>query len=944
MKAGLLNEFIFNLLPAFLLLLIPFIAFSQVDIQADVLFSPNARNLTIKQEIKFVNQAEIPIKEIYLSDWNNAFRDKDSPLGKQFTLEYLKRFHYSDLDERGQTKVDYIKSDQQISWKRLDDQPDLICINLEEELAPSDSLNLSLQYALRIPQDRFTGFGVNPEGDFNLKYWLIAPVANNDPEKLYSHQNLNDHDHPLMNVDLKIKIPEDYQLYSYLLKQEITGESNLKNYRLFGENHHQFPISLIRTESMDQFMVDTVTVYSSIEANSLPKVAKQKAIDRIFFYLSQRVGAFPHNNLLITEADYKANPIFGLNELPDLLRPFDPEFIYELKVMKTLTRNYLENMVNMDTRAEGWVLDAIEIYLLMDYIETFHPEKKLIGKLSEIIGIRWTHLADLKFNEQFAFLFMNMNRMNLDQPLSMSKDSLVRFNREIANPYKGGVGLHYLKDFSETDLVNKSIKEFFRTYYLKNATALDFEEILQRNSTKNIDWFFKDYVHLNTSMDYKIKKVENTGDSLEVTIKNKHDNRMPVPLYGMDKGKVVSKYWIESEGKWTNTKIPAEKITKLGLNTEGVIPEINRRDNYKNLKGILNKPVQFRLLKDVEDPRFTQFFLGPEFSYNLYDGFTAGSRISNMAVLPKNFSYTVVPKYGFGSKTLLGSFGISNKHPFKNKNLSSITYGIVGNRYSYTYDSFYHRLTPYLRFNWRHRDLRNKQRNSLNIRNVTVHRDFSETMELDNRPNYNVFNVRYAYSDRNLINSISSVVDYQVANKFSKVSLTAKYRKLFLNNRQLEFRFFAGAFLYNKTDSDYFSFALDRPSDYLFDYNYYGRSESSGFFSQQFIAAEGGFKSKLPYNYADQWMSTFNVNASLYRDLLFAYGDVGMLKNSSRSAKIRYDSGIRLSLIQDYFELYLPVYSNLGWEIAQPDYDKKLRFVITLDFQTLLGLFERSYY
>src|SRR5699024_11113060 len=194
--------------------------------------------------------------------------------------------------------------------------------NLEEELAPSDSLNLSLQYALRIPQDRFTGFGVNPEGDFNLKYWLIAPVANNDPEKLYSHQNLNDHDHPLMNVDLKIKIPEDYQLYSYLLKQEITGESNLKNYRLFGENHNQFPISLIRTESMDQFMVDTVTVYSSIEANSLPKVAKQKAIDRIFFYLSQRVGAFPHNNLLITEADYKANPIFGLNELPDLLRPF----------------------------------------------------------------------------------------------------------------------------------------------------------------------------------------------------------------------------------------------------------------------------------------------------------------------------------------------------------------------------------------------------------------------------------------------------------------------------------------------------------------------------------------------------------------------------------------------------------------------------------------------
>jgi hypothetical protein len=39
--------------------------------------------------------------------------------------------------------------------------------------------------------------------------------------------------------------------------------------------------------------------------------------------------------------------------------------------------------------------------------------------------------------------------------------------------------------------------------------------------------------------------------------------------------------------------------------------------------------------------------------------------------------------------------------------------------------------------------------------------------------------------------------------------------------------------LYNNSNSDFFSFALDRP-DYLFDYGYYGRSESSGFFSQQF--------------------------------------------------------------------------------------------------------------
>jgi hypothetical protein len=69
-------------------------------------------------------------------------------------------------------------------------------------------------------------------------------------------------------------------------------------------------------------------------------------------------------------------------------------------------------------------------------------------------------------------------------------------------------------------------------------------------------------------------------------------------------------------------------------------------------------------------------------------------------------------------------------------------------------------------------------------------------------------------------------------------------------------RIYAGTFIYNNSNSDFLA-ALDRPTDYLFDYGYYGRSESSGF-SQQLILAEGGFKSKLNTPYANQWMTTLN--------------------------------------------------------------------------------------
>jgi hypothetical protein len=174
------------------------------------------------------------------------------------------------------------------------------------------------------------------------------------------------------------------------------------------------------------------------------------------------------------------------------------------------------------------------------------------------------------------------------------------------------------------------------------------------------------------------------------------------------------------------------------------------------------------------------------------------------------------------------------------------------------------------------------------------------------------------------------------------VAAEFEYRKLFENNRQVNLRLYAGTFLYNSTNSDFFSFALDRPTDYLFDYGYYGRSESTGFFSQQLILAEGGFKSKLDSPYANQWITTLNGGYNIW-NWVEIYGDLGFIKNKQLSARFLYDSGIRLNLVPDYFELYLPVYSSNGWELSQRNYNQKIRFVITLSPKILINLFKRKW-
>src|SRR5690606_39949245 len=108
----------------------------------------------------------------------------------------------------------------------------------------------------------------------------------------------------------------------------------------------------------------------------------------------------------------------------------------------------------------------------------------------------------------------------------------------------------------------------------------------------------------------------------------------------------------------------------------------------------------------------------------------------------------------------------------------------------------------------------------------------------------------------------------------------------------------------------------DRPTYNLYDYNYLGRSKSTSIFSQQYIEAEGGFKSKLDPAFANQWISTVNTSTTLWKYIL-AYGDLGLVKNKYNDPKFVYGSGIRVNLVTDYFEIYFPIYSNLGWEISE---------------------------
>ncbi len=918
---------------------------AQDEINIEVVLDASEKTIANNQEVLFRNHSSETLNEIYFNDWANSFSSKTSPLAERFAENYNSSFHFEKEEDRGKTTILGVQNDKgdPLTWSR-GDEVDILKVVLDRPLPPGESYRLKLNYTIKLPNDKFTRFGINDMGDIALRYWFLSPAVYNEGWKVYSNKNTEDLYALPSTFDVTFVIPTVYHLTSSLDIASEEFQKDKKVIRVVGNNRMNPNIFLQKRNSFESIVTDKFEVVTNIQDGKVNAPFRALAVDRVVHFIDEKLGPYPFQKMMVTEQDYRNNPVYGLNQLPNFISPFPDGFEYDIEILKTATAEYLDNTLFLHPRKDHWLYGAIQIYLMMEYVDRYYPRMKIIGKLSDWWVIRWSHASDLEFNDQYPLLFMNMARNNLHQSLTTPKDSLVKFNLEIANDYYGGTGLRYLADYIGKEKLEEAIKEFSTSGRLKASSSDDFEEILNKHTERPVDWFFENFVGKRRTIDFKIKSVQRQGDSLQVLVKNLKGNPMPVSLYGINKDSTVFKKWLPPIDSTFRVTVPARNVEKLVLNLEQKIPEYNQRNNYKTVSGLLNRPVQFRLFQDVEDPDYNQLFFMPIFEYNLYDGLTLGMKLYNKTVLPKGIHYKLEPQFGFGSKALVGNGSIVYTQLKQDSNLYAMRYGLSGSYFSYDTDLFYKRISPFVTLAFRNSDLRNNEKQYINLRNVNVYRD-SSPMRPNDEPNYSIVNFQYVYSNPNLINYFRAVVDNQFANKFGKLSATIEYRKLFLNNRQLNLRFFGGFFLYNKTaeTDDYFSFALDRPTDYLFDYNYYGRSEDSGLFSQQLIIAEGGFKSQLEPAFANNWIATVNASTNIWK-WIYAYGDAGLVHNKARGTKAVFDTGVRLSLVADYFELYFPLYSSLGWEPGLGEYDQRIRFIVTLSPKTLLGLFTRKWY
>ena len=918
-------------------------SFAQNDqIKINAFLNITTHELEIAQEITYFNKSKVPLDTIYLLNWPNSYLGRKSPLAKRLVEDYDKSLYFAKRKDRGNSRIKELSSNSQpLKWFVQEDIQDIIIVALNNTLKPKDSTTLTINYTVKIPSDAFTKYGVS-NNTFNLKYWHIVPAVFDGEWQLMSNLNMDDlYMHPT-DYSINLKLFEGVALNSGL---EISKTASPPHtiHTLTGKDRVNPELNISILNDFKYYKTDNLDVITNLNGTLLQDNIKKDVLNRQLLFIKEHLGEYPHKKLFINKISYEKNPIYGLNQLPKMFNPFTGVFEWDIKMFKVLTKKYLENTLLINRRKDVWLLDGIQTYLMMQYVEKFYPEIKAMGNISKIWGVRSYNIAKLDFNEKYPFVYQFSARKNLDQALTTSQDSLSNFNRKIVNKYKAGIGLRYLDEYLQDTIVQKSIKEYYQQNLLKNTSSTNFKELLMARTSKDIDWFFGDYINSKKKIDYTISKVKKSKDSVEVTIKNKRNFSAPIALYGVKDKETVFKKWLDPIDTTSTIKIAKGKYTKLALNYDYQYPELNLRDNWKNLNGIFNKPIQLRFFKDIENPFYNQAFYNVFVDYNFYDGLLIGPRIYNEALFKKKWLYKITPTYGLKSNQLSGSISLVYETLPERTKIYRYRFGIGGSTFQYAPELSYTRFTPFITVEFKRKSLRDVGRKSFFARYVLVDRETEFNAPEQESDRYNVLNLRFGASKPDIIKGIGYSTDFQLSKNFSKLSFNFRYRKLLNSNRQYDLRLFAGTFLYNDTQDDFFSFSLDRPSDYLFDYSYLGRSEQSGFLSQQIIITEGGFKSQFENRFANQWMVTANGSIGIWR-WVEAYADAGFYKNRGQDVQFKYDSGIRLNLVQDFFEIYFPLQSSLGFEPSLDNYDTKIRFVITLEPAKIYNFIKRGFY
>ena len=986
-----------------LFLLLPFGALSQyfqqdVSYKIEVKLDDKNHVLTGFETLLYKNNSPQTLTFIYMHVWPNAYKNDETALAKQLKRTDKDKIGTADPKDLGSMEgLDFKINGQVVKWTFTPEHQDIVRIDLPQALAPGASITLTTPFQVNIPSGSISRLGHIGQS-YQITQWYPKPaVYDQNGWNQMPYLNQGEFYSEYGNFDVEITVPANYvvgatgelqttseiafleekvQQSAKKLEVILAESQSIKKNSSFPETSSEWKTIRYTQDRVHDFAwfadkrflvlkgsvelphsKETVTTWAMFT----PQNAKLWANSLEYlhdgtYYYSLWNGDYPYKHVTAIDGTISAG---GGMEYPMITVIGNASSKEELEVVivHEVGHNWFYGILGSNERVHGWMDEGLNTLNEMRYVQTKYPDNT---RFSDMVAGGRFHLNDLDHHDSGDIMYRSLASFGLDQPLETHSDDFSSFNYGAIMYQKTGVIFYYLMDYLGAEKFDAAMSAYYQQWKFKHPQPRDLQKVLETESGKDLSWLFKDLIQTTKHLDYKIKSVQiaKTGSIVKLANPGQVNGPVEVNIYGNNG--LLETVWAEPGQKSVTSTTNFNQITKVELDRNNDIPELNRQNNLwvKDQKFHKVEPLRAEFLFGDHEKDKTTFFWTPMLGGNTYDGFMAGLTIHNIGLAPRKFTYLVTPML---SAKRLRPVGIAefSYQILPTKAIELLRLGVsvksFGNKRNDD-ENYFVALSPYISINFGERKARHAVHNDLLIQGIlknnvgdffTKERGlFVQHMLNYRKPAYQLqWTNRYEYFQDGI--NAQLIATDMVSRIWTNLNQTVNYRVAELD-RKVEFNLFGGYTLAHQissvisSDRLFWSMnGLQGPQDlFLEDYNF-GRSEVSGFWSQQRMDRHGQFHTANSAGSNIHWLTTATLYAQLpvKPNIFGVFADFGLVRGAFQSADTYYNAGIALRLGK-VFGVYFPlIYGNNYFTTnLWQNYAQNIRFSLRINVVNKLSI------
>ncbi|MGV4461316.1 hypothetical protein ACQ1Q5_07260 [Ornithobacterium rhinotracheale] len=888
--------------------------------------------------VKVEQSFDLPVRgnevgKVYLYAWVNAYRRK-SVMSRVKLDGGDEKLYFANNKNLGEIRDLEIFNDQ---GKEIDSFRRFRSEILDFKLSPNKGKRYKFKanYVIKLPADGFTGYGYNKKNNsYIFKYFLLHPGFYEGGE--FRRQNFKDLESLSSNNTYY-----GVQIENHTKSDVYTDLKAVSDGVYKGDDRSFFELTLLNPNQITEIEVgDQKVIFQEkipAEDSALLKgvLAKQiKFLSNYFpplnepLFISSKLLRKTNQNFI----DDVKIPLFGKYKI------YEDTIRLDLKSLSPIVSAYCDRSISVDRRGDHWVSNGLKTYLSLQYLKKYHKDTPITGKIPDDLSLLklhplyWFESSKFKFIDRYPLYHRYFMKQNIDQPIDTPYDQLRAVNQKQVSSIKTGLAYDYLAEYLPVGEFNVLVKEMIRNKKSELLTKEYFAEYLKAHASKDVSWFFDEMIKESGGFDMAISSVKDGKDSVQVVIKNKNRFGGPTQVV-MSKDSIdLYEIWVKSNKKKFDINLPKWDYNKITLKHGDYFPETEVSNNVYRKEKWKKTKLKLSPIGDIQVPEFQQIFVWPNISWNNYDKLQLGARFTNETVFPQDFEMKVSPMYSFGSGKIVGSTNFLYKYLLYRSNVFREIDFFAGTGLGHFKQGLeYYKYRGGVNFKFKKDVLSTRDYNfKITFEDIQRQLPANPTLVEQDLQRYQLLNTELIYRNYHTITESRGRVNFQYSNKFSKFYAEFYHRWKLDKNRRMGVRVFSGVFFnHDFLATTFYDYGLDRITDYTYSYNLLGRSENKGILSQQFVLAEGGFKSLLGVK-SNKFMFTLNVEYPVVK-MIDLYADIGTYQNKNKRGHLVYDTGIRLGLIPDFVEFYFPIQSSLGFEPTMPRYYQHIRFLLNIN-------------